>query len=222
LVYRAKSLALTRRFVNKPTVRTVVAACLLILTCSGVALAQNVQPTLPGGKLRTYYIAAVETEWNYVPANMDMMVGKPFEGETKIWTEHRKDRIGNVYRKAIYREYTDETFSTEKKRTKEWVHLGIMGPLIRAEVGDTIVIHFRNNTTEPYSMHPHGVSYGRDSEGTPYADTSMAGAGLVSPGQTHMYIWSVPDARVLEYHEAVSGLELLRELRFRRGRGYRP
>jgi hypothetical protein len=133
--------------VNKPivgTFATVVAWCFFILTWSGTALAQKVQPTLPGGKIRTYYIAAVEVEWNYVPANLDLMTGKPFEGETKIWTEHGKDRIGNVYRKAIYREYTDETFNTERKREKEWEHLGIMGPLIRAEVGDTVVIHFRN------------------------------------------------------------------------------
>ena len=190
------SLAPARGSVSKPTVRTsamVVVACLFILTCCRVVLAQNVQPTLPGGKVRTYYIAALETDWNYVPSNMDLMTGKSFEGETKIWTEHGKARIGNVYRKAIYREYTDETFHTQKKRAKEWDHLGIMGPLIRAEVGDTIVIHFRNNTTHPYSMHPHGVSYSRESEGTPYSDTSMAGAGLVPPGQTHTYIWNVPE-----------------------------
>jgi manganese oxidase len=168
-------------------------ACLLVLACFSVAAAQNVQPTLPGGKIRAYYIAAVEIEWNYAPAGMDQMTGKPFEGETKIWTERGKDRLGTIYRKAVYREYTDETFSTEKRRAKEWEHLGIMGPLIRAEVGDTIVIHFRNNTTQPYSIHPHGVSYSRDSEGTPYAGTSMNGAGLVSPGQTHTYIWNVPE-----------------------------
>jgi FtsP/CotA-like multicopper oxidase with cupredoxin domain len=182
--------------VNKPIVgilEAVLASCFFILNCSGTALAQKVQPTLPGGKIRTYYIAAVETEWNYVPANVDLMTGKPFEGETKIWTERGKDRIGNVYRKAIYREYTDETFSTERKREKEWEHLGIMGPLIRAEVGDTVVIHFRNKAAQPYSMHPHGVSYSRDSEGTPYAGTSMSETGLVPPGQAHTYVWNVPE-----------------------------
>jgi manganese oxidase len=182
--------------VNKPivgTFATVVASFFLILICSGTALAQKVQPTLPGGKIRTYYIAAEETEWNYAPANIDQMTDKPFAGEAKIWTDHGKDRIGRVYRKAIYREYTDETFSTKKKRAEAWEHLGIMGPLIRAEVGDTIVIQFRNNATQPYSMHPHGVSYGRDSEGTPYARTSMDGAGVVPPGQTHTYIWNVPE-----------------------------
>jgi manganese oxidase len=191
-----RNVCVREKFVSKSTVRTclaVAAACLLMTTWSSQTLAQKVQPTLPGGKIRTYYIAAVEVEWNYVPSNMDLMTGRSFEGETKVWTERGKARIGNVYRKAIYREYTDETFNTEKKRAKEWEHLGIMGPLIRAEVGDTIVIHFRNNTTQPYSMHPHGVSYSRDSEGTPYPDTSMAGAGLVPPGQTHAYIWSVPE-----------------------------
>jgi hypothetical protein len=85
--------------VNKLTVRnaaSVVVVSLFTLSCSSATLAQKMQPTLPGGRIRTYYIAAVETEWNYVPANLDQMTGKPFEGETKIWTERGKDRIGNV------------------------------------------------------------------------------------------------------------------------------
>jgi len=155
--------------------------------------AQEIQPTLPGGKIRTYYLAAIETNWDYAPSGMDMMTGTEFHGQTKIWTEHAKDRIGKVYRKAAFREYTDDTFTTEKKRPKEWEHLGIMGPLIRAEVGDTIVIHFQNNASQPYSIHPHGVSYDRDSEGTPYPDTSMDAAGLVSPGQSHTFVWNVPE-----------------------------
>jgi hypothetical protein len=155
--------------------------------------AEEIKPTLPGGKIRTYYIAAVETSWDYAPSGMDMMTGQEFHGQTKIWTEHTKDRIGKIYRKATYREYTDETFSAEKRRPPEWEHLGIMGPLIRAEVGDTIVVHFRNNTGQSYSMHPHGVSYERDSEGTPYPDTSMDAAGLVPPGQSHTFVWNVPE-----------------------------
>lgn len=169
------------------------AASLLTLAWSNLAIGQVVQPTLPGGKVRSYYIAAVETEWDYAPRNMDHMAGKPFEGEAKIWTERSKDRIGKVYRKAVYREYTDGTFTREKKRSPEWEHLGILGPLIRAEVGDTIAVHFRNKTTQAYSIHPHGVSYTRESEGTPYAGTSMPASGLVPPGQEHTYIWNVPE-----------------------------
>jgi hypothetical protein len=157
-----------------------------IMTFAGVAHARAIAPTLPGGKIRTYYIAAVETEWNYAPAGIDHMTGKPFEGETRIWTELGKDRIGNTYRKAIYREYTDDTISTEKNRAKELEYLGIMGPLIRAEVGDTIVIHFRNRTTQSYSMHPHGVSYSRNSEGTPYTGSSMDEADCTAESIAHL------------------------------------
>lgn len=156
-------------------------------------VAVEVQPTMPGGQIRTYYLAAVEADWDYAPSGMDMMTGSEFHGQTKIWTEHTKDRIGKVYRKALFREYTDDTYTTEKKRPKEWEHLGILGPLIRAEVGDTIVVHFQNNATRPYSIHPHGVSYERDSEGTPYPDTSMDAAGLVLPGKSHTFVWNVPE-----------------------------
>jgi len=155
--------------------------------------AEEIKPTLPGGRIRTYYLAAVEANWDYAPMGMDMMTGTQFHGQTTIWTEKTKDRIGKVYRKAMFREYTDDTFTTEKKRPKEWEHLGILGPLIRAEVGDTIVIHFQNNATQAYSIHPHGVSYERDSEGTPYPDTSMDAAGLVPPGKSHTFVWNVPE-----------------------------
>jgi hephaestin len=153
----------------------------------------EIKPTLPDGKIRTYYIAAIEADWDYAPSGMNMMTGTGFTGQPTIWTEHKKDRIGKVYRKALFREFTDETFGTEKKRPPMWEHLGVMGPLIRAEVGDTIVIHFMNKATQPYSMHPHGVSYERASEGTPYPDTSMDGSGLVAPGQTHTFVWNVPE-----------------------------
>jgi FtsP/CotA-like multicopper oxidase with cupredoxin domain len=155
--------------------------------------AVEIKPTLPGGKVRTYYVASVETNWDYAPGGMNMMTMTGFTGQTKVWTEHTNNRIGTIYRKALFREYTDETFATEKKRPPEWEHLGVMGPLIRAEVGDTIVIHFMNKATQPYSIHPHGVSYERDSEGTPYPDTGMDANGLVPPGQMHTYVWNVPE-----------------------------
>ena len=74
--------------------------------------------------------------------------------------------------------------------------LGFLGPLIRAEVGDTIQVIFRNNAKRPYSMHPHGVFYNKDSEGAPYED-GTSGADKaddgVPPGGTHKYTWQVPE-----------------------------
>ncbi|HZC22549.1 MAG TPA: hypothetical protein VE866_04360, partial [Candidatus Binatia bacterium] len=40
----------------------------------------EIKPTLEGGKVRTYYIAAVETNWDYAPMGMNMMTGAAFVG----------------------------------------------------------------------------------------------------------------------------------------------
>lgn len=46
--------------------------------------------------------------------------------------------------KARYIEYTDATFSKVKEVPEEWQHKGILGPVLRAEVGDQIHVLFRN------------------------------------------------------------------------------
>ena len=148
------------------------------------------------GRTHTYYIAADEVDWDYAPGGVNKMMGMKFEGYSKTFVEKGPHRIGTVYRKAVYREYTDETFTQLKPRPAEWATAGILGPILRAEVGDTIKIIFKNNATRPYSMHPHGVFYDKDSEGAPYADgTSGADKDddAVPPGKTHTYIWKVPE-----------------------------
>jgi hephaestin len=148
-----------------------------------------------GGKTRTYYIAVDEVEWDYAPSGIDQLTGKPFDHMSMMFMEQGKNRIGRTYRKAVYREYTDSTFSAIKKRGPEWEHLGLLGPVIHAEVGDTIQIFFKNNGTQSYSMHPHGVFYEKSSEGAYYNDgaNDPSHNGVVAPGGTHTYVWNVPE-----------------------------
>jgi manganese oxidase len=150
---------------------------------------------LADGKTRTYYVATDEVEWNYTPLGVDAMTGKPFDHMAMMWVEKGKDRIGTTYRKAVYHEYTDSTFTTLKKRSAEWEHLGLLGPVIHAEVGDTIQVFFKNNGTQSYSLHPHGVFYEKPSEGSYYNDgaNDPTHNGVVEPGATHTYIWQVPE-----------------------------
>src|ERR1035441_10084759 len=150
------------------------------------------QPSQTGSesKVRTYYVAADEVEWDYAPGGINKMMGMKFEGNSKVFTERGPHRIGTVYRKALYREYTDATFTKLKPRAPEWEHAGILGPILRAEVGDTIRVIFKNNATHPYSMHPHGVFYDKSSEGALYDDgTSGADKAddAVPPGGTYTY-----------------------------------
>ena len=158
--------------------------------------AVQASPAASAGTLRTYYIAADEVDWDYAPGGINKMMGTRFEGNSKIVTERGPHRIGTEYRKALYREYTDETFAHLKPRPTEWESAGILGPILRAEVGDTIKIVFKNNATRPYSMHPHGVFYDKDSEGSPYDDGTSGkdkDDDAVPPGKTHVYIWRVPE-----------------------------
>lgn len=79
-----------------------------------------------------------------------------------VFLERGPHRIGRVYKKAMFREYTDDTYSRLAPRP---VGLGFLGPILRAEVDDVIVIHFKNLASRNYSMHPHGVFYEKNAEG---------------------------------------------------------
>ena len=187
-----------------PAVRSMLSLLALVVT-SPIVVAQA-HATKP--HTRTYFVAADEIDWNYAPSGANAIAGKPFAGVELLFAGTDPDHIGLVYRKAVYREYTDSTFTTLKPRAKEWEHLGIVGPLLRAEVGDTIRVIFRNNAHQPYSMHPHGVFYAKSSEGAEYADGTPGGAasGVVAPGATTTYVWPVPERAGPATHDQSSVL----------------
>ncbi len=150
-------------------------------------------PQRSSGVVRVYFIAADEVDWDYTPQGRNM-VGLPgpetAENESAAGIQHR------IYHKAVYHEYTDGTFKTVKARPPQWEHLGLLGPLIRAEVGDTIRVVFRNNTHLTVTMHAHGVRYTKDAEGATYNDNTSAAVkadDAVRSGGTYTYIWQVPE-----------------------------
>lgn len=73
-----------------------------------------------------------------------------------FYTKSGETRIGRKYTKVFYREYTDETFSKKKNHPD---YLGFLGPILRAEVGETVEVVFKNMARRNYSVHPHGVFY---------------------------------------------------------------
>lgn len=168
------------------------AVCLFVfLICGHPIKAQS-----PEGKTRVYYIAADEINWDYAPTGRDEAMGHSFDELQKGYTEASMHHIGRIYKKAVYREYTDDTFTSLKQRTADEAYLGILGPVLRAEVGDTIKVVFKNNASHPFSMHPHGVLYKKDSEGADYNDGTSGSDkddGGVPPGSKHTYLWQVPE-----------------------------
>lgn len=127
----------------------------------------------------TYYVAADEIDWNYVPADHDHAMGRPYDERSRMFIDNGPEHVGRIYKKAVYREYTDATFTRLKPQTAAWEHLGVLGPVLRGEVGDTLRIVFKNNARFPFSMHPHGVRY----------EPTSDGVQGVPPGGTFTYTW---------------------------------
>ncbi|XP_077393254.1 coagulation factor V isoform X2 [Festucalex cinctus] len=143
---------------------------LALLTSFSVHVGGNQQDQT---RTRHYYIAAKEIYWNY--------------------NDNDTHRFSPMYKKVVFREY-------EKDFTQEKVHdpsLGLLGPTLRAEQGETLVITFRNLASEPHNLHPHGIAYGKNSEGAQYFDNTSPKEkedDVVKPGNEHVYYWEVtPD-----------------------------
>lgn len=132
------------------------------------------------GTARHYFIAAEDVTWDFAPTGRDLMHNTslpwPWSAQTKFAKTH-------------YVEYTDAGFST-KKPQPQW--LGILGPIIRAEVGDMIVVDFLNRSQEYHSIHPHGVRYDRQNEGAHYGG-QMSDGDMVPPSGRFTYHWTVDD-----------------------------
>ncbi|CAG02631.1 unnamed protein product, partial [Tetraodon nigroviridis] len=131
---------------------------------------------------RTYFIAAEEVLWDYAGYGQ-----RRYEKATQNSRETK-------FLKVVFRLYTDSSFSTPEIRGEVDEHLGILGPVIKAEVGQTIMVVFKNNSTRPYSLHPNGVSYSKRMEGLSYEDGSnywYKYDNEVKPGDTYVYMWNV-------------------------------
>jgi manganese oxidase len=189
-------------FLRRWILRTLALLLAFALTCS-FAVAQP-EATAHANRTRTYYIAADEVDWDFAPSGKDMIHDEKYHLQDDPASKGELNPNATAYRKAVFNEYTDATFRVLKPRSGDWAHLGILGPLIRAEVGDTIKVVFKNNASRPFSVHPHGVFYAKDSEGAGYQDNT-SGAGKaddsVAPGATYTYTWPVPERAGPTEHE---------------------
>ncbi|TKS72296.1 Coagulation factor VIII [Collichthys lucidus] len=149
---------------------------LLLLRSSGGDAQQ------PAGAVREYYVAAVEIGWDYIYLD---------DADPASEERRRLKDIPQKYIKAVYREYTDSTYTVPKPRPA-WT--GIQGPVIVGQAGDTVVVHFKNLASQPYSISPVGITYWKQSEGAGY-DDSTAGEekedDAVFPGGYYKYVWDI-------------------------------
>lgn len=138
-------------------------------------------------QIRQYYLAAEEEIWDFAPSGQNLVHCYPDAAPCPLpepWT--------NSHRFPVVRfvQYSDANYTTRVPQP-EW--LGILGPILRAEVGDEIQVRLCNRTGREVSLHPHGLRYRKEHEGAHYSGVNLGqGPGLgaaVPPGQCFDYVW---------------------------------
>jgi FtsP/CotA-like multicopper oxidase with cupredoxin domain len=85
------------------------------------------------------------------------------------------------------------------KHVSAWTYDGgIPGPLIRARVGDRVIVHFTNQLPQPTTIHWHGVRVPIEMDGVPGISQAE-----MKPGDAFTYDFTVRDAGLYWYHPHV-------------------
>jgi len=155
-------------------------------------------------RTRRYFIAAETEPWDYTPEGLDPVCGKPLPPPVVA-----QRPVGKIR----YVQYTDASFTTKVFQNPR---LGILGPVLRGVVGEVLAVTFLNRSSRPLSMHPHGVRYDKDSEGSYYRPRPGLGSA-VAPGARFTYAWELdetsgpapgePSSKGWLYHSHVNGDE---------------
>jgi FtsP/CotA-like multicopper oxidase with cupredoxin domain len=87
----------------------------------------------------------------------------------------------------------------EGKRVTAWTYDGgLPGPLVRAHVGNRLIVHFTNTLPQPTTVHWHGVRVPIEMDGVPEISQPE-----VKTGESFTYDFVVRDAGLFWYHPHV-------------------
>lgn len=75
----------------------------------------------------------------------------------------------------------------------------VPGPLLRAKVGDTVIVHFTNELPEPTTIHWHGLRLPNQMDG------SSSSQAPVDPGKEFEYRFTLRDAGSFWFHPHIRG-----------------
>jgi len=80
--------------------------------------------------------------------------------------------------------------------TRAWTYNGtVPGPMIRAKLGDRVIVHFKNSLPEATTMHWHGLRVPNEMDGTPGVTQPV-----IETGGEFRYEFTLRDAGTYWYH----------------------
>ncbi len=131
----------------------------------------------PGGVRREYWVQARTRRWDVAPTGRDDWHNRAVGGKRSF--------------RALVYQLMQPGFAAPAGPAL------MPGPTLYAEVGDVLVVHFRNAATklaQALTMHPHGVRYNPDYDGVFLGEHTRVG-GFVAPGEEFTYTWeATPDS----------------------------
>ncbi len=140
----------------------------------------------PGGRAVEYWLEVRARRWTIVPTKRDDWHDIPIPGST-------------TFTAFIYQLMTPGFAAPAAPAS-------VPGPVLSAEVGDTLVVHVRNALPDKYrqaiTFHPHAVKYNPEYDGVYLGKYTRAG-GFIQPGEEFTYTYEcVPESVGLwAYHD---------------------
>ncbi|NWZ14483.1 HPHL1 protein, partial [Agelaius phoeniceus] len=141
------------------------------------------------GAMRVYYIAAEEVEWDYASNkssapkvyNISSYEERYPTQKTVVGTQHTHS--GGETLKHHF--MTPTLYFQEELFAKDNEKMYLQRPLLHAEVGDSILIVFKNKASRPYSVSAHGIEEVGCEE--------QPETPITLPGEINTYRWNVPE-----------------------------
>lgn len=176
--------------IRAATVVAVVVTGVVALATAPVASART----------REYWVAAVPVTWNMVPNEHDAINGMMFQPYQTVFPTVVYRRFSPHWRKPL----SNAPAGSSNQDL-------IPGPLIRARVGDLILVHFKNRDTlyrDYHSMHFHGVHYKPSSDGAYLPGFSGRDAKVPVGGSwTYKLRAGADSAGVWPYHDHSTAMD---------------
>ncbi|NWT35268.1 HPHL1 protein, partial [Cardinalis cardinalis] len=137
------------------------------------------------GAMRVYYIAAEEVEWDYASNKSSApKVYNISSYEERYPTKKKVVGTGHTYSggEILKPHFMMPTLKAALNTGISCLH---PGPLLHAEVGDSVLIVFKNKASRPYSISAHGIEEVGCEE--------QPETPITLPGEINTYRWNVPE-----------------------------
>ncbi|NXM20167.1 HPHL1 protein, partial [Ploceus nigricollis] len=142
------------------------------------------------GAMRLYYIAAEELEWDYASNKSSApKVYNISSYEERYPTQKTVVGRGHTYSggETLKQHFMMPTlyFLGGTLRQTQYEKMYLQRPLLHAEVGDSVLIVFKNKASRPYSISAHGIEEVGCEE--------QPETPITLPGEINTYRWNVPE-----------------------------